>query len=312
MPLAQRLRPVLAAAAIMIAAGHARPAAAQDPAVGVGLPDGQVIVERALEAMGGRAAFEEIRSVVMDVVLTRDQDDLKMRAMSIFPDRLMVQLDATLETRMTITMARNGEAGWIELQPLDGELEPVGPSQIMPAIAGPQRDQIDQFGDTTRAHWVLIRILEDYSELTTIGFEEFAGKPSIRVRLSGPKTERAKSDVQGDRYLFVAVEDGYPLGLDTPAPVVAGAPEGAPKARQRLIFSDRTEFGSLDLFTRMTLEAGRNRQSFRWESISFNNAPPIVFTVPDSVRKAVEAAAAAKKAEEQTPPPVGTPTGAGG
>ena len=74
-------------------------------------------------------------------------------------------------------------------------------------------------------------------------FEEFAGHEEgvIRIRFRDPITERSKADPEYDRFVFVAVADGYPLGIDTAGP----KPDGALRTPRpsRAIFSERKTFG---------------------------------------------------------------------
>ena len=97
------------------------------------------------------------------------------------------------------------------------------------------------------------------------------------MRIADPRTERGRAQAAGDRFLYVSLSDGMPLGIDAPI-------EGDDDPRQVLSFKDVREFGDLRLFTRMTGTRGPVRQSFIFENIDFNVVPPTVFAVPEDVR----------------------------
>ncbi|MHC4810739.1 MAG: hypothetical protein ACYTEV_10300 [Planctomycetota bacterium] len=288
MPLPGPVR--LLAAALLGGALTATAAAAgtsfQDPGLdplAAGLPDGRAVLERAVEAMGGREAFERVRSLTADLVIGMPGGELEMEARSIDPDRLSLRLKATLERPVEARMLKHGTVAWMTMQSLDSELQPLGEPTLLPQI--PTAD-LKRFGAAVRAHWMVLRLLEDYASMQSVAIEPFQEQPALKVRVTEPRTPRGRAAAEGERFLFVSLADGMPLGIDAPT----GAADGS---RQVLEFKEPQTFGDLRLWTRMVGTNGPVQQSFIFRSISFNDVPEDLFAIPPAVA-AREAARAAE------------------
>ena len=281
-PARRAIAPRLAGAALLAvlaplsvpAPAHAAPPV--DPAaMTAGLPDGRAVLERAVEAMGGQEAFDAITSVAVDLVMTVPTGEMRVEALAGEADQLSVRFTVELQSPVQARMVKNGDVAWATMQPLDDELEPIGEPQLMPQA--PSRE-LRQFGFAVRAHWMVLRMLEDYETIRTVEITQFEDQAALRVRVSDPRTDRAREQAPGDRFLYVSLADGLPLGIDAPV-------EGEGEPRQILAFKDVREFGDLRLFTRMTGSRGTARQSFVFESIDFNVVPAAAFAVPEEVRR---------------------------
>ena len=256
------------------------------------LPDGRAVLERAVEAMGGREAFERVRSLTTDLVVGMSGGELEMEARSIDPYRLSLRLKATLDRPVEARMLKHGAVAWMTMQPLDSELQPLGEPTLLPQI--PTED-LKRFGAAVRAHWMVQRMLEDYATIRTVGIESFQDQPALKVRATDPRTPRGRAAAEGERFLFISLADGMPLGIDAPS----GSPDGS---RQVLEFKEPQTFGELRLWTRMVGTNGPVQQSFIFRSISFNDVPEDLFAIP--------AAVAAREAARATEKP-SAPTGEG-
>ncbi len=275
------------------------PAAAQpDPAaLAAGLPDGRAVLERAVEAMGGQEAFDAVTSMAVDLIMTIPTGEMRLEALSRGSDQLSVRFRASLEAPIEARIVKNGDVAWATMQPLNDELEPIGEATLVPQT--PMRE-LRQFSFAVRAHWMIHRTLEDYETIETVEITQFQEQPALRVRIADPRTERGRAQAAGDRFLYVSLSDGMPLGIDAPI-------EGEDDPRQVLAFKDVKEFGDLRLFTRMTGTRGPVRQSFIFERIDFNVVPPTVFAVPERVR----AREAARREAESDQAGSGAGSGAG-
>lgn len=274
-----------------ILAATASQDAISDP-LAAGLPDGRAVLERAVEAMGGREAFARVRSLTCDLVIGMPGGELEIEAHSIEPDRLSLRLKATLQRRVEARMLKHGDVAWMTMQPLDSELQPIGEPTLLPQI--PTED-LRRFGAAVRAHWMVLRLLEDYETIRTVAIEPFQEQPALKVRVTDPRTPRGREAAAGDRFLFVSLADGMPLGIDAPS----GSPDDA---RQVLEFKEPETFGDLRLWTRMVGTNGPVQQSFIFRGIRFNEVTEDRFAIP--------AAVAAREAARKDAAPA-TP-GAGG
>jgi hypothetical protein len=293
--------PVAAALALLapFAPAFAPEAAAQAPdptAIAAGLPDGRVVLERAVDAMGGQEAFDAVESLAMQLVIGLPNGELAMEALSMGEDRLSLRLKASLDRRVEALMIKNTDVAWMTMQPLDEELAPVGEPQLLPQI--PTRE-LREFGSAVRAHWMILRMLEDYETIRSTEITQFEEQAALKIRIADPRTERGKAAAPGDRFLYISLADGMPLGIDAPV-------QGPDAPRQVLAFKDVVQFGDLRLWTRMVGTRGPLRQSFVFKDIVFNAVPKQAFAVPEAV-KAREAAAPSRPVNPAAP--VGTPGG---
>lgn len=246
------------------------------PGAAVGLADGRALLERSIEAMGGRKAFDGIYSAEMDITLGTPNGPLPINALMMRPEMVSITIAAQMPTAARVRMVRNGEARWMEIQPLDATGTAVGDAQVSPSVP---RQQLEQFATVVRIHWMMHRILEDYDTLEAMGVEEFEGFPCLRVRIADPRTDRGrqeKASSPGDRFVMIDLADGFPRGLDAPV-------TGQPDVRQVLAFRDVKEFGELKLFTKMVGVSGPVQQEFTFEGITFNAVQPSSFAVPEGI-----------------------------
>ncbi|MFK7961333.1 MAG: hypothetical protein AB8G96_12510 [Phycisphaerales bacterium] len=303
LPAANAAGPLSAGAANTVAIA---PAASQSAP---GLADGRALLEKSIDAMGGREAFKQIRSAEMDISLGTPNGPLPINARMMPPEMVSITMSAQMPNPVEVRMVRNGEATWMEVQALDIEGQPVGERQVTPRVP---RTQMDQFATVVRIHWMMHRILEDYETLEVTGIQEFEGMPCMKVRIADPRTERGREEkaaTPGDRFVFVDLAEGFPRGLDAPV-------TGSADQRQVLAFRDVKEFGRLKLFTKMVGIEGPVQQTFSFDRIEFNGLLPGAFTVPEGIpgKPATVAPAAAPidpTGGGRPINPTGRPTGGG-
>ncbi len=165
---------VLMTAAGAATAQHEAPATETKPAVAADLPDGYSLLEKHIEAVGGKDAVKKVKSLRMNGTFAIAAVNMK--------GDLLIQLEAPAKMAVVVDLPGMGEV----LQGSDGEVAwqstmPGAPAQIVEGK--PAEALIDQarFTDEYTPR-------ETYESAVTVGKELFENQMSYRVEIKKKRT----------------------------------------------------------------------------------------------------------------------------
>ena len=228
---------------------------AGEPEPPAGPPSPESILERYVEALGGREAFTSLESIRMTGVTYIPAMGLQgeFELLQGAPDRMLLKV--AVQGLGDIVSGYDGEVGWSE-NPLVGASLTEGPELAQTA---------------EEAH--ILATLRDtslISELQTIEQTEFAGIPCWRVNFVWA-SGRAASDCY-------AIESGLLIATESVQATLMG---DIPSTT--LYFEYRTFDGRL-FPTRVVQQAMGQEQEMRVRTVEFNTVDPAVFQLPAGVR----------------------------
>lgn len=234
---------VLAAAGVSRAAGQ--------------LPSAQEVIDRYVEAIGGRAAIEGHTSShargSIEIVGQGLTGEMELWAAA--PDRMLVRVTfpaAELES----TTGYNGEIGW-SMDAMTGERVLQG-GELTQLV-----DEADYYGD--------LHLAENFSEMELVEQTEFNGQAAYKLRLV----------YQSGREVFeyFAVESGLLIGQEGPQESIMGSMNVVSA------FDDYQQVR--DVLVPMSLEqdlSGLQTYRVSIESMELDNVDPAVFDLPASIQ----------------------------
>lgn len=242
-------------------------------------PEARELIERAIDYMGGREAFEAIESWH-----TRMQMDSPMGGVITVDlyqhgeDQILI--DMRIPPIGSAVTARNGAVGWSTAM---GEYQLLTEQQM----AGIEDEHY---------HTLLLDLQEEYSEIVTEGRERFAGEEAWKVRVQGRK-QGAGGQRSRAQFFFFDTRTGRLLGIQE------GQSRGATVKR----FEDWRFFGDLELFTKVIEEQGRE-MTREYVDIKLNELDEEIFAIPHQVERLLEE----KKRDTEVGPPLPPSTGSSG
>lgn len=234
-------------------------AIADDAAAAKALPPGKEIVEKYIEATGGRAAYEKLTSRITKGTLDVPAQGLKAKLTIVqqAPDKGLVQTEFAALGMMK--QGSDGETAWAN--------DPMQGARI---LTGGEREMlIRQFrfdGDTDWQKY--------YKAAETLAVEEINGSPAYKVKLT-PTTEG-----MADSIAFYDQKSGLVVRMDT----IMQSPMGEIAVVSKL--SEYKEFDGIKIPTSTTQEAAGMTMSMTIESVEHNQ--PIdaaMLELPPDIRK---------------------------
>ena len=239
------------------------PASAPAARSAADLPDAQSILDNAIEAVGGKAAIEAIKSIAIKATLSTDRGEVQLDLFSAEPDKaLVLRHDLHGETQL----GSDGTIGW--LKPAQGEL------QILDDM---QSDHVQRQSNVYR---VLLKVRDDYRDFQTVDRAKFDGADVHKVKMIDHrgKVQFALFDVDSKLIRALLIPEDTPEG-------------------ERIVtvrFDGWKKHGDILGFTKATIE-NEKTSVLHLKEVEFNAVDPKVFDPPAEVK-----ALAAEKAATAT------------
>jgi len=235
------------------------------------LPAGQVVLDRAIEAMGGNEAFDAIES-------TTFRTTASMGTVSFTADMHTRGEDEsaiirTMDGKRTVMANINGIA-WVD--------HPDAGLKLL------DETQAAQLRNEARIHEMVRGLAQRFERIETIEVTTFGDTPCYRVRVSVPRDKTAESQTQD---VLFAIDSGL---------LVAMEQKTMPRRPVIARFSEWKRFGDIHFFTRMTVQQkGGPEVILTINEFRINDVDPSVFAVPEKVTEL----AAAARTEDPEPTP---------
>lgn len=245
-----RLLPLVTFGLLLVAAGA--------PAAGGELPTADELIDKALEAMGGKA-INKVESYSASSEMTSAMGTMTIETFWVRPNRVYVR--TTIPQMGDMEMGTDGTIGWMS-HPMIGYQLLVG-------------DQIDQ-ARKQAIHARLLRlretIKENDQEIEGVGETEFDGVKCHELRLI-----RKANGVVSRRAMYFDAASGLIRAMR-----VAGGPSGAPTV---IRFADWKTIDGVKFFHRMELEGGPATTVIKYVRIELNKVSPERVALPEEVKK---------------------------
>jgi len=252
----------------------APPAPPSAPTADPNLPDGRSLVERAIAAAGGRAAFDRIESISIygnAVVAPTDNMSQPLKDMS-FKIEFHSAPGGRFITRRIIeglgeiSDGSNGEIAW--------RTDPA--TRTYRLI---EDEELEQALGQANVQKVLLRALEHFDDFDTLEQVHREGAATHHVRMTSDEHEQ---------HMYFGVEDGLLRSTDI---ITATGP-------LTMSVGEYKPFEGALLFTTLKISQGGMTIIMTFDAIVLNKTPDGVFEPPAEVKRL----AAEKKAAETTPP----------
>ena len=252
--------PALVALALALLAAACQPSAPETPAPAdqpaassSALPPARQIIDRYLQAIGGREAMQRIQSIKSVATLSFSGLNGEMTAYMARPNRLLVH--TSLPGVGEIRTGYNGEVAW-SMDPVQGprlltgrELEEMR-----------ERARFDQ----------MMKDPSTYTSVQTVQRTTFEGRPAFEIKIVRP-SGREETE-------FYDTETGLQLGQITTQSSAMG------QIQVTTVMSDYQRFGPLLMATKAIQRLGPQEISVTTKSVEYDVVPDSVFALPAEIR----------------------------
>jgi hypothetical protein len=246
----------LALVSSILALAAAPPARAQDAAT---LPSGREVVDRYVEAIGGKAAVTKHKTTRVEGTFSVPAQGLNgtLEVLSAAPDRFLLRV--TLPGVGQIANGFDGTVGWL-VDPM------MGPMLLQGAALAEMKADADYYG-----------ALHDdgtYRSLETVERTVFEGTPVYKVRV-----ERRSG---GEDFEFYDIASGLLAGSTGKRTLPMGTFDVT------TVLSDYKDFGGLRLATRSRQRMMGIEQVMTIGSVEFDTVDATTFALPPSIKALVK------------------------
>lgn len=224
------------------------------------LPTARAVIDRYIEAAGGKAAFEKTTSILLKAKTEVGGQDLggKMTLATAKPNKLMLTVELA---GIVVRHGFDGKVGW-QMNPLTGPTIMDG----------------DELRDMARQSDFFAILHDDasYKTMENLGEAEFEGEKCYKLKLV---------DTGGTETIeFYSIKTGLQVGF-------TGSQESAfGKITATSINQEHKKFGDLLLPSKVTQKmAGAGlSQTMTIESVEFNTVPDSMFAIPAEIKALLE------------------------
>ena len=243
-------RPLPRAAALAaLALAFAAPAAAQE------LPAAKTVLDRYVEAVGGRALIGrfQTRHTVMDLSMPAMGMTLTMETFNARPNKMLVKMD--MPGLGAMTSGYDGQVAWAN-----------NPMQGPRIVEGEELKQTLQSADFDAS----LDYARAYTSMETVGRGEVGGRPCWRVKMvhtSGVEVTNCFD-----------VENGLLIGATATQASQMG------NVQAEMTFADYRDFDGYRMPTRMTTRTMGQEMVMTIKSVSHEPLDPSVFALPAEIR----------------------------
>jgi hypothetical protein len=242
---------LIAAGLVAVLAGGVSAQETQPVAEAVDLPDGKAIVTKAVDAMGGREAFEAVKTLETHATVEMPTGmTLDLKFYSSATGAFLIKQQTPMGE---VALGSNGEVGWMR-NPMSGQYSLMDDAT--------RRESLRQ----ATMHQMFSGAEDRWETIETVAKDTFGEKDAYKVRF-------ADDDVE--MFGFFDSENGMPLGMERQqGPGVV-----------RLAFEEWDDFGDIKLFKVMRVEQMGMEMAMVYETIKINETESAVFDLPDEVKE---------------------------
>jgi hypothetical protein len=234
------------------------------------LPPAKDLIAGAIKAMGGKKAFNDIKSSHMKGTMTTPMGNMGLEMYSAKPEKFLF-IQSMPAMGMQVKAGSNGKVGWV-MGPQPGE------TQI---LEGPD---LTEMREQTQMYEMVLRMETDFKESQTVAKEMFGDTECYKVRMMDESGEESMA--------FFEVKTGLPVGIRTTA-----QQQGQP-IEVTVVFGGWKQFGDIKGFTTMTVDQLGMQMVMTFEEVDFNDVDSTIFALPQEVKDKLAAQPAATTAPE--------------
>lgn len=228
------------------------------------LPKAEDVIKAALDAMGTKKVFEDLKSVAIKASMTTPMGDMSMDMKTLKPGSFLLM--QVLPGMGESSMGSNGMVGWshsaMGYQLLD-------------------KENLDQVRNQSNMYRMVFNVQEDFPTMETVDLVQFNHMDCYKVKML------AKDPEMPSQFGFFAVEGKLMQGME----VSQEGPMGA--MTTTITFGEWKKIDPLTLFTKLSIDqAGIQMGPMNITEVEFNNLEPTAFEPPAEVLDLVKAKAA--------------------
>lgn len=221
------------------------------------LPEAKLVVEAALEAMGGREAFDAIDTQSVKIVAVSPYGESSMDIKANKKDGFLVVQESPMGQG---AVGSDGETGW--------QRDTNGYELVAPEHLKDVRKELDVF---------LFRVASNpakyFETMETVDRVPLEGKEAYKVRML------LKDEPESEQFWFFDVEEKLLARIERSIPSPVGA---VPTA---MIMSDWKKFDSIKLYTKVRMQRMGMEASITYTEVQFNNVEAPTFELPAEVKE---------------------------
>lgn len=237
------------------------------------LPEPKEILEKSLDAMGGRNVFEAVESVRLAIVLESPMGNVSISSQSAKPDK--VYIVQSVPGMAEMKMGLNGKVGWLH--------NPMAGYQILP------EGEIDQLRRQANMHNIVGTFEDQFPTMETVGLVDRDEKKCYKVRLEDEQDNESFAYFDADSSLVVAFEN------------TQQGPRG--EMTTTMTFSDWEEQDKMKLYRTVVVDQLGTQMNMKITEVEFNNVDESVFELPEEVKKMSGDSGGDSPSPGPTPPP---------
>ncbi len=231
----------------------ARPATDE---AGSNLPEAKELFKAMLNAMGGKEAFDKIKSTYVVAEMNTPMGDMKMESRFANPDKFLMEQDVPGMGRQR--MGSDGKVGWMHNPMMGYDLI--------------DSEQLEGMTRQANMHMMLLQFDDEFEEMTTIERAEFKGKDCYKVKLV-PK------EGNGTQHGYFNRESGLLEAME----IEQRGPQGRGMT-MTMEFDEWKEVDDVKLFHKLHIDQMGMRMTMTFTKIELNAVDNEVFELPEQVR----------------------------
>jgi hypothetical protein len=233
------------------------------------LPAAKTVIERSIDAMGGRAAFDALKSVATKAEVSGPMAQMSLEMNWMAPNLILVK-QAAENSGVGTSIGSDGMVTWAK-GPLD--------CQILP------NDQAKQIQQQASMFLLVHRIESEHDELKTIDQVKFGEHDCFKIH--GKDRDGIESDFYFDTKEYLI------RGGETTMPSQMG------EMTQIVRFSEWKQDAGIKYFTRLDIEQMGMSITLTMTEVKFNTLDASLFALPDEVKAMLK--------DRETSPPATAP-----
>lgn len=265
------------------------PAKAADtkPGVSADLPKAKKVIEDAIDAMGGRDAFKNVKSMMFKISITSPAGAAAMEGFTAKGGKFLLKQEMG---GMMMRTGSDGTIGWMH--------HPMAGYDLM------NDEDLPEMQRQAEMHSILLRLDEEFETIETVGKADFNDKPCYKVRMV-PKAETPQADdeavTEPEQFYFFDIESKLLSGVEATQKTQFG------EMTSTMRFDEWKKKGDLNLFTRVRFSQMGMEASLNFTELELDVVDNAIFELPDEVKKLAEDRKNADKPGETPPGAPGTP-----
>lgn len=221
-----------------------------------GLPTPEKLLEGAIEAQGGKKAFDAIESVHSKAEMRTPMGNMEIETHSKASGEFVLRQS---NPQMGVMRAgHDGAVGWSH-NPMQGY-------QLL------SDEEADEIRNMTMTYGMVARLKEDFGDMKTVERTAFAGADAYKVHMTNKKDG-------SEQHVFFHSDNHRLIGL-----VIEQESDFGPM-EITMSFDEWEKRDDLTVFTKMTINQMGMEIIMAFTEIEFNNVDDAVFELPEEVKK---------------------------